>query len=180
MVFFLSAVVNNADQKFACDIVYLDFRKAFDSVGHKELLFKLWLMGITGDLWFWFKSYYLISGRTHLTSFNNFCSSSRPVISGVPQGSVLGPLLFVIYNVNDLPTCIANTSIYLFADDTKILQRMDSSESQHTLQTAHISTWCNQWKLTLNHDNVQHSESHLPNPARTPQITLLMAINFNQ
>ena len=69
MLFFLSAVVNNADQKFACDIVYLDFRKAFDSVPHKELLFKLWLMGITGDLWFWFKSY-LISGRTHLTSFH--------------------------------------------------------------------------------------------------------------
>ncbi len=61
MLFFLSAVVNNADHTFACDIVYLDFRKAFDSVPHKELLFNLWLMCITGDLWFWFKSY-LLSG----------------------------------------------------------------------------------------------------------------------
>ncbi len=86
MLSFLWAVVNNTDQKFFCDIVYLDFRKAFDSVPHKELLFKLWLMGITGDLWFWLKSY--LSGRTYLTSFNNLYSQSRPVISSVPQGSV--------------------------------------------------------------------------------------------
>ena len=98
------------------DVIYLDFRKAFDSVPHDKLLMKLWNMGISGDLWMWFRSY--LNGRQQVVSINNHLSEPLPVHSGVPQGSILGPLLFLIF-VNELPTIVQSTKLLLFADDTK-------------------------------------------------------------
>ena len=68
-------------------IAYLDFKKAFDSVAHSELLYKLWSFGITGKLWLWIKPY--LSDRLQCVSINNIHSDVMPVISGVPQGSIL-------------------------------------------------------------------------------------------
>ncbi len=122
---------------------------AFDSVPHKELLYKLWRIGITGDLWLWFKNY--LSGRSHYVSFNNVASSTEAVLSGVPQGSILGPLLFIIY-VNDIPDIITYSSYFLFADDVKLLKTINTMEDHQRLEDnlKTISDWCKQWNLALN------------------------------
>ena len=113
---------------------YLDFKKAFDSVPHQELLLKLWKVGIVaiGSLWRWFQEY--LSDRYQYVCINNGKSSILPVISGVPQGSLLGPLLFLIY-INDLSSSLNYSGSFLFADDTKCLRSIRSAQDCILLQS---------------------------------------------
>ncbi len=100
---------------------YLDFRKAFDSVPHVELLSKLRSSGITGNLWRWFEAY--LTNRLQYTKVNNCDSSLKPVLSGVPQGSILDPILFILY-LNDLPVAVSGAKLLSFADDTKCFRNI--------------------------------------------------------
>lgn len=100
---------------------------------------------------------------------NDFCSPNSPVTSGVPQGSVLGPLLFLIY-INDLPTCLSFSTVRLFADDCVIYQKItnhaDYMNLQHDLDR--VFEWCNQWLMTLNPTKCKsmrvsrHATTHCP------------------
>ena len=107
------------DDEFACG-VFLDFQKAFDTVNHKILLKKLEHYGVRGHTLKWFTSY--LAGRKQYTTVSNIDSQLKDISYGVPQGSVLGPLLFLIY-INDLNRAITYSYIRHFADDTNILYR---------------------------------------------------------
>ena len=118
------------DNKIPVDAVYLDFRKAFDTVPHERLLNKLYGYGVRGNLLHWVKHF--LSDRSQFVSINDECSSNIPVTSGVPQGSVLGPTLF-IYFINDLPQ-VASSSLKIFADDTKAYVPLYSTNDNLKLQ----------------------------------------------
>ena len=130
------------------DVIYLDFRKAFDSVPHVRLMKKIASYGISGQLLSWIQTF--LSDRLQRVTVDGCYSDWSKVTSGIPQGSVLGPTLFVMF-VNDLPdvTC-SHTQLY--ADDAKIYSSVHSQTSCHTLQCDlnNISTWSSEWQLPLN------------------------------
>ena len=115
------------DEGKYCAGVFVDLKKAFDTVDHNILLRKLDYYGIRGIANEWFCSY--LKKRKQFVSIQNNMSSIKEILTGVPQGSVLGPLLFLIY-INDLHKSIRFSKTYHFADDTSIIQ---SNPSQLTL-----------------------------------------------
>ena len=149
LLLFLCTTFNSFDQRSKTDCIYLDLRKAFDTVPHNELLFKFWSIGITGSLWELFQSY--LWSRSQCVSINNSLSDKLPVISGVPQGSILGPILFIIY-INDLPSTVSSSIILMFADDTKCYRPISCPNDSLLLQRDldSISEWRAAWNLSFN------------------------------
>jgi len=138
------------DQGGAIDAAYLDFAKAFDTVPHQRLLRKLEGYGVTGKLLDWFGDFLL--GRRQRVGVAGSFSGWSQVISGVPEGSVLGPLMFVCY-INDLPETIASF-IFLYADDTKVFRRVDCELDRDYLQhdLDQLAEWARKWQLRFNID----------------------------
>ena len=131
--------------------IFLDFPKAFDTVDHVILLKKkLTHYGIRGTALKWFESY--LRSREQYVTYNGMSSSKQRIKSGVPQGSILGLLLFFI-NINDLCLVCKHTSAILFADDTHLFSSgkyLKSSESTTNSELSHISLWLKVNKLSLN------------------------------
>ena len=103
-------ILDNMDNGFITDAVFLDLSKAFCTVDHQILLKKLHCLGLNKNSMEWFKSH--LSDREQVTSIGNGLSSLMPVTVGVPQGGILGPLLFIVY-VNDLPRCLMCCKVIL-------------------------------------------------------------------
>ena len=118
------------DMGFGVDVIYLDYSKAFDSVPHLRLISKLQAYGIKGDLLKWISNFLI--GRQQKVILNGSSSQWIDVTSGVPQGSVLSPLLFLLY-VNDITDGVQST-LEMFADDSKLYRIINYSHNVDTLQ----------------------------------------------
>jgi hypothetical protein len=139
------------DDRCQVDAVYTDFAKAFDKISYNTLLLKLWDLGIHGDLFRWIKSY--IENRFQAVVLGGFSSDFKQTVSGVPQGSHLGPLLFILY-INDITDCLSNSKALLYADDTKIFKVIKTYADCTLLQNDLLSfeTYCARNNLFLNND----------------------------
>ena len=150
---YLETLTALLDQGHNIDVFYLDFSKAFDRVPHQRLLVKLEAHGITGDILNWIKSW--LSQRKQRVVLNGSQSDWSPVPSGVPQGSVLGPLLFIIF-INDIDNAVDAVYCCLlkFADDTKGLHKVNSKSDADKLQNDldNLYKWSCDWQMLFNLD----------------------------
>ena len=147
----ISHIVDSIDAKHSMDAIFLDVRKAFDSVCHLVLLSKLKSIGFAGEVLSWFKGY--LDNRHHCVRLEGHISSKLPVKSGVPQGSILGPILFLLY-VNDIFPCASHSHLSMFADDTECLKELTSTQDSTSdlLQKDlnQLVEWCNVSLLRFN------------------------------
>ena len=138
------------EQGETVDVIYTDFAKAFDSVPHQRLLQKVNNLGISGNVNAWIRSF--LSNRFQCVRVDDDFSSWKPVKSGIPQGSVLGPILFVIF-INDMPEMVINLC-QLFADDAKLFCSVNlRDEERNKVLQKDINAlveWSNKWQLPFN------------------------------
>ena len=138
--------------KHSVAVAYIDYSKAFDSVCHSKLLTKLCAYGITGNLLSWIDSF--LSGRSQRTRIGSSLSNEANIISGVIQGSVLGPLLFLLF-INDVCSIVSNDCCVckLYADDLKLYTVLQADEDASVLQDRlnALGDWSNTWQLTISH-----------------------------
>ena len=147
---YLDSCIKNVANGNVVDVVYLDFQKAFDTVPHARLLKKLQAYGVDGELLEWITEY--LKNRSQVVTVNGESSSVGAVLSGIPQGTVLGPLLFVVY-INDILDNI-NSEGLLFADDAKIFRTITCKDDALLLQQdiLELEAWSDKWLLKFHPD----------------------------
>ena len=138
--------------KHSVIIIYLDMRKAFDQVPHKRLLIKLRNIGIKDPLHQWLQSF--LSHRIQRVKVDNAVSGPTSITSGVIQGSVLGPALFLTYII-DIVKCFKTGSPFLFADDCKVVYSFQSHNIVMQLSAiqddlSRLESWCSTWQMSFN------------------------------
>ena len=146
----MDKLVNALEKKEIVVGIFLDFSKAFDTVDHDILLQKLYHYGLRGCAYSWFESY--LTHRTQFVTYNGAKSKKLQIKCGVPQGSILGPLLFLIY-INDLHTVCKHSFPILFADDTNLFLSGKNLDDMQTLlneELTEIDLWLKANKLSLN------------------------------
>ena len=170
----LEAWTKIIDDGDGIDVAYLDFRKAFDLVSHKHLIHKLTKYGISGQIIEWVKNF--LDNRTQRVLIRGTASSYHKVTSGVPKGSVLGPILFLIF-INDLPLKVLSP-LSLFADDSKIFTRIiDASNADKNYTNIGsevlqqdlncVLKWAKKWKMEFNVDKCKIMHIGQNNPKST-------------
>ena len=142
------------DNKIQTDIVVMDFAKAFDKVSHRHLAAKLDYYGIRGPTLRWITNF--LADRSQRVVVEGKSSDSAPVTSGVPQGTVLGPILFLLY-IDDLPKRAQYCTIRLFADDCIIQKTIETEDDCHKLQQdiTNIGKWERDWLMEFHPDKCQ-------------------------
>ena len=146
LVSFINDLAKSYDNGKQTDVILMDIAKAFDTVPHNRLRHKLQWYGIIGNTYQWISSF--LSDRHQKVVIDNVSSDSVPVVSGVPQGTVLGPILFIIY-MNDVIENIKHSKIWLFADDIILYKEIttfrDAQQLQEDLES--LQLWEGTWLL---------------------------------
>ena len=145
----IESVARSLDQREQVDMLVLDFSKAFDTVPHQRLLRKMRYYGINGEVLNWISAW--LTQRNQQVCVDGEMSGTKQVRSGVPQGTVLGPLCFLLY-INDIGDLISPcSSIRLFADDCLLYRTINSTESCQQLQNdlTRLVEWSKQWQMTF-------------------------------
>lgn len=163
LLLYLVTLLEAKESESQVNSIYLDYAKAFDTVSHRLLLYKMEFCGISPLIINWTRAY--LSNRTFKVNINGAFSHSKSASSGVPQGSVLGPLLFLIF-INDVTSCISNdTKLLMYADDLKVMRTFPSTSSHMRIFTdrqkfqndlLNICNWSSAWDMQISETKCQH------------------------
>ena len=173
---FLENIYESFDENNLYLSVFLDFSKAFDTISHDILLTKLEFMGFRGPLLSWITSY--LSNRSQYVEVGGSSSYPLPITIGVPQGSTLGPLLFLLY-INDMENCLNDMNIIHFADDSTLHVKFNRDSNVTAIadnELSSINTWLLANKLCLNIDKTKYMIFYLKN--KPPDLNISIANTF--
>jgi hypothetical protein len=174
MTLLLNNLTNSLNSKKHSIVIFCDLKKAFDTCNHSILLSKLSSIGVRGTELQWFKSY--LTDRQQFVTIDDTDSILLTILNGVPQGSILGPLLFLIY-INDLPNC-SNLLSFLFADDTALTASSDNLDELYTFANSEFQKLCTYFrlnKLSLHPDKTKYL--HISHSATPPNHSIFINNN---